>query len=65
MTKMCRIKATIEYTGQHFSGFQLQDKDRTVQGVLEETLSEIMGGFVRVVGAGRTDAGVHAKGQVI
>tara|TARA_B100001123_G_scaffold312129_1_gene349102 strand:+ start:848 stop:1654 length:807 start_codon:yes stop_codon:yes gene_type:complete len=65
MTNMCRIKATIEYTGQHFSGFQLQDADRTVQGVLEEALSNITGGFVRVAGAGRTDSGVHAKGQVI
>ena len=58
-------RAVIEYDGTDFLGFQLQAEGRTVQGVLEQTLEQLTQQFVRVVGAGRTDAGVHAKGQVI
>jgi tRNA pseudouridine38-40 synthase len=54
----------IEYEGTAFSGWQLQKQERTVQGDLEDALARILGGRVRVNGAGRTDAGCHAAGQV-
>src|SRR5215210_2866013 len=61
-----RFRATVEYDGTEFAGFQLQPKARTVQGELEAALSRLSGGMRQpVVGAGRTDAGVHATGQVI
>ncbi len=61
---MRNFKLTIEYDGSGFSGWQVQPGRRTVQGKLREALAEIAGGEVRIVGAGRTDAGVHAAGQV-
>jgi len=61
-----RFRATVEYDGTEFSGFQLQVGSRTVQGELEAALARLSGGIRQpVVGAGRTDAGVHAEGQVI
>jgi len=59
-------RVTLAYDGTDFRGFQLQRPGgRTVQGVLEEALSRLAGGpRVAVFGAGRTDAGVHALGQV-
>jgi tRNA pseudouridine38-40 synthase len=60
-------RVTLAYDGTHFSGFQLQarGRGRTVQGALEEALARLAGGGrVPVAGAGRTDAGVHALGQV-
>lgn len=62
---MRRIKLTLEYDGTAFSGWQVQPDERTVQGVLQDCLSEMMGSPTRVVGSGRTDAGVHALGQVV
>jgi tRNA pseudouridine38-40 synthase len=61
-----RFRATVEYDGTEFAGFQSQRNARTVQGELEAALSRLTGGERQpVVGAGRTDAGVHATGQVI
>lgn len=58
-----RLLAIIEYDGTDFKGFQLQGSKRTVQGELERALHKITGEKIRVVGAGRTDTGVHATGQ--
>jgi tRNA pseudouridine38-40 synthase len=59
-----RHRMTLEYDGTDFSGFQLQPNDRSVQGVLEAAIFEITREERRVIPAGRTDAGVHARGQV-
>lgn len=62
---MARYQAIIAYDGTDLHGFQLQSGVRTVQGELEAALQHLAGNPVRVAGAGRTDAGVHAAGQVI
>ncbi|KRN98280.1 tRNA pseudouridine(38-40) synthase TruA [Companilactobacillus kimchiensis] len=63
---MTRYKLTISYDGTKFHGFQRQNDLRTVQGVVEKALSKMTKGKqVNVFGSGRTDAGVHAFGQVI
>ncbi|WP_375385832.1 tRNA pseudouridine synthase A [uncultured Microbacterium sp.] len=59
-----RIRLDIAYDGTHFRGWATQPGLRTVQGTLEDALARILGGAPRLVVAGRTDAGVHATGQV-
>jgi len=60
-----RVAAGVEYDGSGFSGWQLQVGVRTIQGCVEKALSAVADEPIRVVAAGRTDAGVHACGQVI
>ena len=61
---MRHLKLTLAYDGTDFHGWQVQPRLPTIQGTLEAVLSEIEGQPVRIHGAGRTDAGVHALGQV-
>lgn len=60
-----RIKCLTEYDGTAYVGFQVQPNGLSIQEVLENCLEEILGHQVRIVSASRTDAGVHAYGQVI
>jgi tRNA pseudouridine38-40 synthase len=60
-----RLWARIEYDGTDFYGFQVQPARRTVQGEIERALEKLVGVETRIAGAGRTDRGVHAQGQVI
>ena len=59
-----RIALVLEYDGTEYRGFQRQTRSRTIQGELERALEGLTGGVTRTQGAGRTDAGAHAKGQV-
>jgi tRNA pseudouridine38-40 synthase len=58
------IRLLVAYDGTAFSGWQRQGKDRTVQGAIEAALEKLHKAPVTLTGAGRTDAGVHAAGQV-
>ena len=60
-----RIAAILEYDGSRFSGWQRQERVRSVQAVVEDALSIVANETIQVIVAGRTDAGVHAAGQVI
>lgn len=68
---MRNIKVEIEYDGTNYRGWQIQQKrpeelgtEKTIQGIIERVLSGILQEEIRIIGAGRTDAGVHALGQV-
>jgi tRNA pseudouridine38-40 synthase len=61
---MPRYKLTIEYDGTPFAGWQWQDDAPTVQRTLSDAFTAFCGHAVKIAGAGRTDAGVHAFGQV-
>lgn len=61
---MRNIKITIEYDGKNFAGWQTQPGKESIQGELKKAIFDITGEEVEVIGSGRTDAGVHALGQV-
>ena len=61
---MRNIKLTIEYDGKNFAGWQTQPDKESVQGEIEKAIREITGENIEIIGSGRTDAGVHALGQV-
>ena len=58
------VKLTVAYLGGAYAGWQRQDNARSVQEVVEHALADLVGEPIRIHGAGRTDAGVHADGQV-
>jgi tRNA pseudouridine38-40 synthase len=62
---MAHYKVILAYDGTDFQGFQRQVKDRTVQASVEAALRSIGWQNSTILGAGRTDTGVHASGQVI
>ncbi len=65
MENIRHIKLIVAYDGTRYKGWQKQENEPTVQGTIEDKLSEVVGKSVTVRGASRTDAGVHAEGQVV
>jgi len=61
---MPRIRLDIEYDGTKYHGWQVQAKDQSVQGEIQRAIKLILKNSCRIIGAGRTDSGVHARGQV-
>ena len=61
---MKRVRLTVAYDGTNYHGWQLQPREITVEEVLNNALSELTGEDIQVIGASRTDAGVHALGNV-
>lgn len=62
--KLFNTRLTVAYDGTNYHGWQVQDNSLTVQQILEEQIKIILREEVRVIGSGRTDAGVHARGQI-
>lgn len=65
MPELRNYRMTVAYDGTEFAGYQIQEAGRTVQGTLESALAKVTRCQVRIAAAGRTDAGVHALGQVV
>ena len=65
MATITQVVLVVEYDGTHYHGFQLQADLPTIQGEIERALLKLTGEVIRVMSASRTDAGVHAKGQVV
>lgn len=59
-----RFRLQVEYDGSAYSGWQVQNGQVTIQGEIEKALTTIFGSQIGITGAGRTDSGVHARGQV-
>lgn len=59
------VQLVLHYDGSDFSGWQRQPEQRTVQGVVEQALERLCGHPIAALGSGRTDAGVHARGQAV
>ena len=60
-----RFAGIVEYDGTAYKGFQRQTEFLTIQGEIERCFENLIGSPVQITSAGRTDAGVHASGQVI
>ncbi|EKX40000.1 hypothetical protein GUITHDRAFT_113994 [Guillardia theta CCMP2712] len=65
LDKTFRYRCNVMYDGTNYNGFQLQHYQPSIQGLLETVLSRKLQRRTRVVGAGRTDSGVHSRGQVV
>ena len=61
---MRTLKLTLQYIGTHYCGWQIQPNGVTVQEIVQNILNKTLGEDIKVIGAGRTDSGVHALGQV-
>ena len=61
---MKRIKLTAAYDGTNYHGSQIQNNGETIEGVLKKELSSLLQEEINLIGASRTDAGVHARGNV-
>ena len=61
---MRRIRLTVAYDGTNYHGWQVQPGVVTIESVLNEALTELFGEEIAVIGASRTDSGVHARGNV-
>ena len=59
-----RVKLVVAYEGTNYCGWQIQPNGITIEQVLNETLSSLLGEEITVTGASRTDAGVHSLGNV-
>src|SRR5688572_18764623 len=63
-TSMPTVKLVLEYDGTSYAGWQRQPDQRTIQEAIERAIHQVSRATVSVIGAGRTDSGVHARGQV-
>ena len=61
---MKRVGLVVAYDGTNYSGWQIQPNGITIQGVLNDVLTDLLGEKIEIMGASRTDAGVHALGNV-
>lgn len=64
-SNLIKIVLVVEYDGTRYCGFQYQDNDPTIQDEIEKAIKRLTGEDLRIMGASRTDSGVHAKGQVV